>query len=201
MVDQARLYISAAADLRFERDLLGRAIAEIPTTLGWRILQSPIQGEPFDPGEIRNAQLHILIMGEDIRAPIGAEWAIARQMGLASILFLKQGMIRTQAGDAFVRHVERYTTWRSFQDPADLRYQTWKALAEQILSEASFYALKPKEIEQLREWLDELEKNRPAPIEEARSGASQGGVILSPERYIPSEGVLIQPKTNKDNQN
>ncbi len=197
MVDQAWLYISAAADLRFERDLLGRAIAEIPTTLGWRILQSPIQGDPFDPEAVRNAQLHLLIMGEDIRAPIGAEWVIARQIGLKSILFLKQGMIRTQAGDAFVRHVERLTTWRTFQNPADLRYQTWKALGEKILSEAGYYSLKPKEIERLKGWLDELEKNRETPIEETRSGASQGGVILSPERYVPSEGVLIQPKSKK----
>jgi len=42
MADRVLLYISAASDLALEREVLSRAIIEIPTSLGWRIIQTPL---------------------------------------------------------------------------------------------------------------------------------------------------------------
>ena len=48
MVDIFKLYISAASDLKAERDLLSRSISEIPVTLAWQIHLSPIGEKRVD---------------------------------------------------------------------------------------------------------------------------------------------------------
>ena len=81
MVDILHLYISAALDLEKERESLSRAVAEIPVTLGWRVIQSPLHGEPLDTDAIAQADVHILLLGSDIRAPdrAGMATGAARQ--------------------------------------------------------------------------------------------------------------------------
>ena len=81
MADQVNLYVSAAADLEHEREILGRAVTEIPVTLGWRIVQSPLRDDPVDLVAVVEADVHLVIMGGDIRAPIGREWMAARRAG------------------------------------------------------------------------------------------------------------------------
>src|SRR3990170_3296483 len=76
MVDILHLYISAASDLDLERESLSRLVAEIPVTLGWRVIQSPIHGEMLNTNAITEADVHILLLGTDIRAPIGLEWRL-----------------------------------------------------------------------------------------------------------------------------
>ena len=89
MADRVLLYISAASDLALEREVLSRAITEIPTSLGWRITQTPIGDEPLDLEAAAQADLHLLILGGDIRAPVGVEWLAARRAGRIPTLFLK----------------------------------------------------------------------------------------------------------------
>ena len=121
MADRILLYISAASDLSFEREVLGRAIIEIPTSLGWRIKQTPVADELLDLEAVAAADVHILIMGGDIRAPVGAEWLAARHARRLPTLFLKQGAHHTPAAQIFVRDLERHAGWRPFDDAADLR--------------------------------------------------------------------------------
>ncbi len=78
MVDQVRLYISAAADLERERDLLGRSVSELPVQLGWLIHQSPRKNDILDLDTVTRADIHLLLIGGDIRAPIGLEWYMTR---------------------------------------------------------------------------------------------------------------------------
>ncbi len=108
MADNIHLYISAASDLEPERDLLGRIVTEIPTTLGWRITQTPRVGEPLNIDAIIRSDLHILLLGSDIRAPIGLEWVIARRAKRISHAFLKKGIPRTLAAQAFVRDLQSF---------------------------------------------------------------------------------------------
>ena len=97
MVDSIMRYISAADDLQIERDLLGRSVAELPVTLGWQIFLSPIKEKQLNKDAIREADIHILILGGDIRAPIGYEWYLSCQVGRKPITFLKNGIPRTPA--------------------------------------------------------------------------------------------------------
>jgi len=191
MVDIFHLYISAADDLDLERESLSRVVAEIPVTLGWRILQSPIHGEPLDEAAIAQAEVHILLLGSDIRAPIGLEWRLSRRVHHQPIVFLKQDVVRTMAAQDFVRYLGEQTEWRKYKDIADLRWQTFKLLADHILTQPGYFALRSNEYEKLATWrkkLDTPEKEPPA----LHGGIGESSVLLSPERYVPSEGVLIQ---------
>jgi hypothetical protein len=73
MADRILLYISAASDLALEREVLSRAIVEIPTSLAWRIKQTPVGDEALDLEAVAVADVHLLLFGGDIRAPVGAE--------------------------------------------------------------------------------------------------------------------------------
>jgi hypothetical protein len=198
MADEVLLYISAAPDLEYERDLLGRAVTEIPVGLGWRIEQTPPGDKPPNLKYVTNASLHLILLGSDIRAPIGLELLAARRAGNQPLFFLKKDIVRTPAAQAFLREVEKSETWRPFKDNANLRYQVLNSLGKHILDNALHYALRPVEYENLQTWHEKLKTKQPEMIEETRGGAGESGVIISTERYVPSEGKLISKPKQKN---
>ena len=197
MADRILLYISAASDLSFEREVLGRAIVEIPTSLGWRIKQTPVADELLDLEAVTAADVHILLMGGDIRAPVGAEWLAARRAGRLPTLFLKQGAHRTPAAQVFVRDLERHAGWRPFDDAADLRRQVLALLTEHILNHAAHYRISPDEFEKLRVWQKQLDSTDQKSVDKTRGGAGASSIVLSTERFTPSEGKLVGQSKSK----
>jgi hypothetical protein len=193
LIDKVLLYISAAADLVGEREVLGRAVTEVPVELGWRIVQSPGRDDPVDLAAVVQADVHLLIMGSDIRAPIGQEWVAARRAGRLPALFLKQGVLRTPAAQEFRRYIEAQAQWQAYRGPADLRGAVLRLLAGHFLDRAVSYALTPGAVMRLQAWREELGAASEAGGEVVRGGAGESGVVLSPERYVPADGVLIQP--------
>jgi hypothetical protein len=171
MVDVFRLYISAANDLEPERDLLGRIVTEIPTTLGWRIVQTPHVGESLNIEAIIHSDVHILLLGSDIRAPIGFEWLMARRAQRISHLFLKRNTPRTLAAQAFVREIQTLTNWRLFSDISDLRHQVLILITDHIINHPRYYELKENELLKLKTFRDELQSAEKEPVEETRGGA------------------------------
>jgi hypothetical protein len=180
------IYISAASDLMAEREALGRMIAALPVTLAWRIVQTPLGVELLDLEAVRLADLHLLVLGGDIRAPVGLEWHTAHHARRPSLAFLKKGLARTLAGQAFVRDVN--VAWQPFTDAADLSRQVERALAEHLIHHAVHYALTPAEVEQLTA-LHPIE-TKPTPPTKSKD-AGHSAVILSRERFMPSEGVIV----------
>jgi hypothetical protein len=181
------IYISAASDLMVERETLARMIARLPVTLAWQIVQSPLEGEMLDLDALQGADLHLLLMGMDIRAPIGLEWRMAVYAGRQTIAFLKTNVARTMAGQSFVR--ETGVGWKPFSGPADLNRQAQQALIDHLLTYDSHYALTPVEVEQLQTL--KAEEASPTQTDPAGLEAGRSAVILSRERYEPSEGILI----------
>ena len=180
------LYISAAADLMAEREALARMVAALPVTLAWRIAQTPVTDADFlDLEALQVADLHLLVMGSDIRAPVGLEERIASRAGRLSAAFLKRGILRTPAGQVFIKGAG--VAWQPFADVADLTRQVQRLLVEHLVSYALRYALTPEEVAR-------LEALTPAE-EPARGGggkeAGHSAVILSRERFEPSEGVVV----------
>ncbi len=197
MPDQVLLYISAAPDLTLEREALGRATTEIPTTLGWRIKQTPSADERLDLEAVARADVHLLIMGSDIRAPVGVEWHAARRAGRAPTLFLKESINRTLAGTIFVRDLERYATWRPYDDVADLRRQVLLLLAGHLLERVAYYQIGPDEFQKLQAWRKQVETAEKEAPDQTRGGAGASSIILSPERFVPSEGKLVRAKPKR----
>jgi hypothetical protein len=200
-IEQITLYISAAGDLKQERESLSRAISEIPVPMGWRILFSPIRGEPVDLEEVRRSDLHLLILGSDIRAPVGAEWITALRGGKRPALFLKADCLRTPAAEDFVRHLKEEASWINYKNPADLRMQALKWVANQILELSGYYSLSAKEYERLKDWRDGLDFSEEIKIDDRGGGTGESSIILTTERFIPKDGILIQPPKKKNGNN
>jgi hypothetical protein len=157
------------------------------------VAQSPRKSDPLDLDAVAEADVHLLLLGGDIRAPIGLEWLTAQRAGRRPTLFLKQDVPRTSAALNFVRFVESQATWRPFKDGAELRQSILEILADHILERAMRYTLSPLEIERLQAWRAELQETAAAVDEESRGGAGDSGLIFSQERFVPSEGVIIRP--------
>ena len=179
------VYISAASDLMAEREALARMIAGLPVTLPWRIIQTPIGAKPLELETLQSADLYFLVMGSDIRAPVGLEWLTARRAQRPVNAFLKQGVGRTPAGQVFISQTK--VAWQPFADTAELNFRARQILAEHLTRYAIQYALTPTELEQLAALQTVKE------MQEAIGGqeAGQSAVILSRERYTPSGGVIV----------
>jgi hypothetical protein len=181
------IYISAASDLMGEREALARMIAALPVTLAWHIVQTPVtDADSLDLEALQVADLHFLVMGSDIRAPVGLEWHLVRRVLRPSTAFLKRGVLRTPAGQVFIH--DAGVVWRPFSDAGDLSRQVQQLLAEHLLRYAARYALTPDEVAQL-----EALPTADTPAEQPAQGEEAGhsAVILSRERYVPGEGVIV----------
>lgn len=186
------LFISAARDLRLERDVIARAVTEIPTTLGWTIKQTPPAGRESDLAAVARADVHVLLLGRDIQAPVGLEWITARRAGCAVTLYVHD-VPQTQAASGFMREVNRQRRsdgqdWQRFKDAHDLRLKVLRLLGEHLLAHVADYDLADAEQARLRAWLAALSDK---PGADLRAADEAGGVILSTERYVPREGKLI----------
>jgi hypothetical protein len=196
MTGRVKLYISAMQDLELERDTLGRAVVEIPVSIGWQIDLTPIRGEPPSLELVKNSDFHIIIFGSDIRAPFGLEWYTSRRANKRTSLFLKKGILRTPAAQAFLQNVKNTSDWQNFSDSSHLRHQALLVLSEFLIDQAVRFPLDPQEYENLISWRKEIQQKGVIDVEEVRGGTGESSVILSSERYNPLEGVLIKPDRN-----
>jgi len=192
------IYISAASDLMAEREALARTIVALPVTLVWHIAQTPVsEADTLDLEAVQAADLHLLVMGTDIRAPVGLEWLLARRTRRYSVAFLKRGVPRTPAGQVFIHDAR--VAWRSFADAADLCRQVRRVLVEHLIQHTAQYALSADEVARLESLLaaETPAEEPPAPGEEAGHSA----VILSKERFVPKGGVIVDepPETHELN--
>ena len=198
MVDIFNLYISAADDLQLERDLLSRIVTEIPVTLGWQIHFSPIGKKALVEKFIAEANLHILILGTDNRAPIGYEWHLSHNLRRNPILFIKSGIARTPAAADFHRSLSKFENWHQFQELSELRLTSLEYIGQFILDQAKFFSLGSEEYERLSEFLNKIEEDESEEFDSYQSVAGEDSVILSRERFVPRDGVLIQAPNDKD---
>jgi hypothetical protein len=185
------LYISAAPDCDVERSVLGRAIADVPVDLGWRIVQSSGPNDPVDAQAILHADLHVLLLAEDIRAPIGVEWKVARNAGRRPRLFLREMSRRTPAARSFIRYAGADARWTPYASPAALRRQALIAVADMLLDRAGQLALTPARIVALQRWREDLAEGKEMEAEAGDGSTGASSVLLSRDEIATSGGVLI----------
>ena len=138
MPQELILYISAASDLMAERHLISRAIAEIPADLRWHIVQSPLKEGAVDRFAIQQAFSHFLLLGGDIRAPIGHEFAVAKQFGKHPTCLLKTEVNRTAAAVDFQKFVRLDTEWQPFTNASSLRQLVLEHVAQRLLKQYDY---------------------------------------------------------------
>lgn len=198
MASRVRLFVTAAPDLESEREAIGKAIAQLPVSLGWEIKRTPQRGESLAPvlEAVVNCDFYVFLLGSDVTAPVGVEWDAALEAGKTPLAFLKD-VSHTPAAQSFARFVKRNRVrWTPFGDPRELGALVQETLARRILDRAEAYGLNPVEWETLTAFLEKQRQGgmEPGPeegVQEPR-GAGGGGVILAPGRDLPPGGVLVE---------
>ena len=189
-MERARLYVSISPDLGAEREVIGRAVAGLPVDVGWEVGYTPGPYDPLpDPLAASQADVYILALGEDIRAPMGVEWSLAQRARRVPLAFLKETS-RTPAAQEFMKTAA--LAWTSYRAAAELAAPVQLALAQAVLDRAGQYGLSTPEWNTLQELVKTLREGQAGEAEDARSGAGQGGVIFAPSREAGRGGVLLR---------
>lgn len=196
MSDRLRIFISAGPDLKAEREVIGKAIASLPISVGWVIKYTPGRGEPLAPAleTVAASHFYALLLGMDIRAPVGSELYVARQRGKRIVAFLKDGP-RTPAARVFVK--DALLEWTHFRSADEIGPLLQRALAEQILEGAQTYGISPVDWETLSAFLAEFKDQKGLEREGEGTtpgyrGAGEDAVIVAPGRDLPPGGVLLE---------
>jgi hypothetical protein len=190
-----RLFVSAGTDLEAEHGAVGQAVAQIPVpSLGWAIGRTPRRGEPHFVAwdDVASADFFVLILGCDIKAPVGVELLAARRAG-KKVQAYRKNVRRTQAAEAFVR--EAAVDWTAYDAPHQVARLVQMSLVEAILAHGPVRGLPPVERDALRGFLGRLRRGEQemSTLEE-EGGAGGGGVILVPGKDLPPGGVLVDDR-------
>jgi hypothetical protein len=177
MATRARLFVSGGPDQEPAREMLGRALAEIPVNVGWVIKRTP------DVDSAAESHLHVLFLGADIWAPVGLElwWA---QRTEKPILAYNADLRRTPAGQVFYQE-HAWLGWRRFSDLPHLRRLVLADLSRFLLNHSERYGLTLMEAELLRGLMSKLDTPESSAIPGKATGAGGGGVILAPGKDEP----------------
>jgi hypothetical protein len=180
------LFVSAGPDLEDERELIGRMIAELPVQLGWEIKRTPLPGQPqpADLESVRRCDLFLLLMGEDIVAPVGMELDMAQRSRRAIVPLLRKGRT-TPAAAAFLRAAR--LEWQTFTTAEEAAKLARVALIDALIEHVAEFELPPHEWQALEELRRADVGEAPPP---AAGGAGGGGIILGPEDAAAG-GVLV----------
>jgi hypothetical protein len=197
MTSRLKIFVSMGPDLEMEREVVGKAIAELPLSLGWVIKHTPLGREPGDPTmqEVATCDFYVLLLGADITAPVGAELHVARKTGKRIVAFLKE-VPRTPAAYVFVKRLSE--EWQRFSRERELRRLFQTALIDQILERPENHRITVADWEALSLLSAELADEKPQENQEEASprhgGAGSDAVIVAPGRDVPDAGVLIEKK-------
>lgn len=191
MQNQILLYVSAASDLMVERDGISRIVSEIPVDIGWRIVQSPLKEGPVELEAIATSDMHLLLLGGDVRAPIGQEWMTARRAGKRPLCYLKQPVNRTAAASDFQRFVGLQSEWIRYETANQLQEMVLKQLAEMLVRRAPQIAMIPAEHERLLAWQAAREAGEASDEAQGRTMLGESSILLTQDRFKPSDGVEV----------
>ncbi len=172
MATRVRLFISAGPDEEPARELLGRALAELPVNVGWAIKRTP------DVDSVPECHLFALLLGADIWAPVGLELWWARRTE-KPIRAYRSEVLRTPAGQVFLQE-NAWLDWTRYADLPALRRAFTKDVGRFLLAHPDQYGVTLVEAATLRSFVAGLEQSAPAPAPAKATGAAGGGVILAP---------------------
>ncbi len=171
------LYVSAAAEMDPECELLGQLLAALPRSARWTIKRTPGSGEPANPDltALRSATAYVMLLGGDLVAPMGVEWTAAENAGVTRFAYRRRDRVASPAAASFAR--ESGVHWESYGTAGEFAAHFERALIAELVQGTPGYGLDLRIIEELAARLHELESLE-RPDDESRRGAGQGGVIL-----------------------
>jgi hypothetical protein len=183
MATRARLFVSGGPDQEPAREMLGRALAEIPVNVGWIIKRTP------DVDSVAESHLLLLLLGSDIWAPVGLELWWAQRTEKPVVAYCAD-VLRTPAGQVFYQE-NTWLGWKQFRDLSQLRRLVLADLGRFLGNHADRYGLTLVEAETLRGFQAKLDQVEPTAVPGKARGAGGGGVILAPGKDEPPGARLV----------
>ena len=120
--------------------------------------------------------VHVILVGKDITAPIGVEWRTAREQRIHTSAYRSLQATPSPALSAFIRHAD--SEWRGYDSPQAFASDLKQRLARQLIDGTPGYGLSLQEIEALALVLRDTNGDDHVASGEERRGAGRGGVIL-----------------------
>jgi hypothetical protein len=180
---QVRLFVSGGPDRDDDREVIGRALAELPVNVGWVIKRTP------DIDSVAECQLLVLMLGADIVAPVGLELWWARRTE-KPVLAYRAETLRTPACQVFLQD-NSMLGWTHYGSPLALRRLVLRDLSRFLMAHADRHGLALREIERLHRLLGTLDEPAAGSTAVKATGAGGGGVILAPGKDQPAGARLI----------
>lgn len=194
MANRLHIFISAGPDLAIEREVVGKAIAALPDSIGWTIKYTPTPGHPVDPemAAVAACDFYVLLLGRDITAPMGSELRVAQETAKHIAAFVKD-VPHTPAARVFLKDAR--VAWEEFAKADDLRPMLQKGVVERILQRPEAYGMTVADWQALSAALEQLEadsRQQKTDGSPPGGGAGDDAVIVAPGRDLPSGGVLVE---------
>jgi len=186
MAQLLRIFISATIDLEPYRDVVGRTLAELPVEVGAEIRRCPPQGASYETlfELISNVDRVYFLMGGDITAPAGVEWALAMQLQ-RSLLPMRYPRQLTPAGQHFLRSTRSQIApqdWASIRSGGEMARIVALDLIDILLHPSNRYGISLTEIDRLSA-KQRLLLDQP-PVDQVVGGGTEGGGIILDSRPV-----------------
>lgn len=176
MAETLRIFVATTLDLEAERAVIARAIAELPVRLAIEIRRTPpllpTHEEIFE--RVANCDRVYFLLGNDITAPAGQEWALSWHLE-RNVLPLRKSPRPTPAAQEFQRLSP--LPWIDFRSATELARIVSLDVARIVKHPANRYGLTVAELERLEAYMRHLDRIR-ATLDKEPTGAEGGGVLL-----------------------
>lgn len=184
MAETLRIFVSTTRDLDNQRAVIAKAIAALPVQASIEIRRTPAllptQEEILE--RVAHCDRVYFLLGSDITAPAGLEWAIAWRLE-RSVLPLRQSLHPTPAVQEFQRLAP--VPWIDFRNATELARVISLDVARLLKHPANRYGLLVAELERLEVYIRRLDRLRMRLDTEA-TGAEGGGILID-SRPSPTE--------------
>lgn len=177
MAEKLRLFVSATNDLEAERAVIGRAVADLPISIGIEIRRTPATGASYDDifELVANVDRVYFLLGRDITAPAGAEWHWAWKLE-RSVWPLASTAVRSPAAQEFMRSA--LVKWRTFRSSGELARLVTLDLARILNHPTNRYGLSVTEMELLALHAKRVTQRGGSGVMPGDPGGAQGGGVL-----------------------
>lgn len=180
MTAELAIYVSAAPEMDPECELLGQRLANLTHSIRWRIKRTPTSGPYANPDleALAHSQFYLILLGQDIRAPMGVEWRAAQSEGLSILAYRSTQWTPTPAASVFAHQAS--LEWREYASPQQFAQDFERRLIRMLIEGTPGYGLSLQDVQELAQRLEEQKKEQESSDAEgeARRGAGQGGIIL-----------------------
>ena len=179
MAKELAVYVSASPEMDAECELLGQLLAGLIPSIQWTIKRTPGRRQRANPdaNALQNSHFFVMLLGMDIKAPMGVEWNLSGEFGLARFIYRKVSVSSSPATSYFVHHSA--VEWQPYRHPRGFVQRFERDLLEELVKGTPGYGLQVRHIAEVVQRLDALRQWEGAEMaQENRRGAGRGGVIL-----------------------